>query len=99
MLQMLRDNAGRIGMGLLFLMAFGIGAIASSKVSEHDQAQSAHMPQFEIIAKSIRKNRSDMDVQQERNEQRYQQVQESLKRQETADVRMNQKLDRILEKL
>lgn len=99
MLQLMKENAGRIGSAIVLLMAFGISAIASKQVSEHDKAVTAHIPQFEIIAKSIRKNRTDIDILTERNEQRYRQVQRSLEKQEKADIRINDKLDKILEKL
>ena len=102
-MQLLKDNAGRIVAGLLVLILLGTSAYVSSIAGEvatkHDQAPTSHSPQFGLIERSIRANRTDIDILTERSEQRFNQVTQRLDLLQTEGRRREDKLDRILEKL
>lgn len=98
-MELLRENAAKIIATLGLLSIFVIGYVAAQEIAKHDGSSVAHSPSFEIIAKSIRKNRTDIDIQAERMANNQKTTDDNFARMEARAIRTEGKIDRILEKL
>jgi len=78
---------------------FQTSAIAETQVSMHNESKVAHRTEFDLFAKSIRKNRSDINVLGERLSNIQSSTDANFARQEARSNRIEGKIDRILEKM
>lgn len=75
------------------------GKIAASEVKTHDRSTGSHDSSMSKLAMVVDQNKGDITVLTERTSQRDDQLMMIQERQEQRLIRMEDKLDRIIEKL